>query len=479
MDQASISEHGVPGYSLMQRAGRFAFEAAYERWPAAKTWLVLCGAGNNAGDGYVIATLARAAGLAVDLVAIKPPQSLGGDAASAWRDFHRAGGEVKEFDGSLCDSADVIVDALLGTGLDRAVAGAYQDAVEAVNASKAKVVAVDVPSGINGDTGAVMGAAVQADLTASFVGRKQGLYLGSGPDYCGHVVFSDLDIPVAVRKQAKATLAIYHEDQLCRLLRARPATAHKGLYGHVLVIGGNRGMPGAVRLAGEAALRGGAGLVTVATRPENIAAVVGQRPELMCVGIEQLDDLDPVLAKATVLALGPGLGCDDWAMALLNRVLPVPVPKVLDADALNLLADEPRRQNDWILTPHPGEAARLLGKETAELQADRLAGLQELVDRYGGTVVLKGRGSLIGDRQTLPWLIDAGNPGMAVAGMGDVLTGLAAGLWAQFPEQPLDCAAAAAFVHARAGDAAAAQGERGLIPTDLLAQLRPCLNPRV
>ncbi len=477
MDRETITEHGVPGYALMQSAGRFAFRATRERWPAAKTWLVLCGAGNNAGDGYVIAGLARAAGLEVVLAAVKPPDSLQGDAALAWRDFERAGGRVRDFDARLCDAADVIVDALLGTGLDRAVGGVYLEAIEAVNASAAKVLAVDVPSGLNGDTGVVMGVAVRADLTATFVGRKQGLYLGYGPDHCGELVFSDLDIPAAVLTKAQASLAIYGDDQLRDLLQPRPATAHKGLFGHVLVIGGNHGMAGAARLAGEAALRAGAGLVTVATRPENIAAVVGQRPELMCSGITGVDDLKPLLEKATVVAVGPGLGCDDWAMALLNGVFSAEGRKVLDADALNLLAKRPRRNDDWILTPHPGEAARLLGMNTAELQADRLGALRELAHRYGGVTILKGRGSLVGDGRSVPWLIDAGNPGMATAGMGDVLTGLTAGLWAQFPQRPRDCAAAAAFVHARAGDQAALPGQRGLIPTDLLAQIRPCLNP--
>jgi hydroxyethylthiazole kinase-like uncharacterized protein yjeF len=239
-------------------------------------------------------------------------------------------------------------------------------------------------------------------------------------------------------------------------------------------------MGGAVRLAGEAALRGGAGLVSVATRPDNVAALTAGRPELMVRGIETETDLDALLERADIIAVGPGLGTDDWASHVYARSLAAGRPLVMDADALNLLALQPESRDDWILTPHPGEAARLLRTTTQAVQADRPGAVQALVNKYGGTVLLKGHGSLIAAASTAcPWLIRAGNPGMGTAGMGDVLTGLAAALLAQSSDDvSLDeVAASAGWAHAAAGDRAAAQGERGLIATDLMQELRSSLNP--
>ena len=274
-------------------------------------------------------------------------------------------------------------------------------------------------------------------------------------------------------------LTIFGHLELAELVRPRPRTAHKGNHGHVLVIGGNTGMGGAVRLAGEAALRAGAGLVSVATRTANVPALTAGRPELMARGIETEAELSRLLERADVLAIGPGLGADDWAHLLFSRALASGKPLVLDADALNLLAAQPVKRDDWILTPHPGEAARLLRTDARAVQADRLGAARALVNKYGGTVLLKGHGTLIdGAAAPTPWLIRAGNPGMGTAGMGDVLTGIAAALLGQFPAARRDrLAAAAAFVHATAGDRAAGHAERGLLATDLMQELRVCLNP--
>ena len=477
MDRVAIEDLGVPGYTLMSRAGAAVVQAAQERFSHARHWLILCGAGNNAGDGYVIARIAADAGVDARVVAISDPDKLTGDAARAWTDFRQAGGRLVDFGPDELERADLVVDALLGTGLDRPLAGQYLDVVQAVAACGRPVVAVDIPTGLHGGTGEIMGAALRADLTVTFVGLKQGLYLGSGPDHVGELVFADLAIPRADLPVLDPGFAIYASADLAPLVAPRPATAHKGRFGHVLVVGGNQGMGGAVRLAGEAALRAGAGLVSVGTRSGNVAASISSRPELMSRGIEDPAELQTLLDRATVVALGPGLGTDDWAQALFAAVMNASQPKVLDADALNLLAAAPSRRDDWILTPHPGEAARLLDTTTAEVQQDRLGALGDLVARYGGTVLLKGRGSLVGAQGRLPQLIDRGNPGMATAGMGDVLTGLTAGLLAQYPALAFDVAAAAAFVHAVAGDRAATAGQRGLLAADLLAEIRPCLNP--
>jgi NAD(P)H-hydrate epimerase len=485
LDRIAIEEQGIPGYELMTRAGQAFFAAAVERYPAAHRWLILCGSGNNAGDGYVIARLALDAGLNVQVVACSDPAKLAGDAATARQDFndHSNGSDALEWTGSIdAGEHDLLIDALLGTGLDRDLGGAYLDAVAAINATGLPALAVDIPSGLNGATGAIMGAAVNASLTVSFVGLKQGCLLGKGPDVCGELLLDDLGIAPVADTRVPPSLHIFGPAQAEQLLPRRARSGHKGTYGHVLVIGGNTGMGGAVRLAGEAALRSGAGLVSVATRPEHTQAILEARPELMCRGITAAADIDELLARASVLALGPGLGQDDWAQQLFHRALAAGKPLVVDADALNLLAGAPVQRNDWVLTPHPGEAGRLLESSSGAVQADRLAALEGLVRRYGGTVLLKGHGTLVASADTkAPWLIRGGNPGMGTAGMGDVLTGVTAAMLAQFGEADggnfKQVAATAAWLHATAGDRAAVGGERGLIASDLFTELRKCLNP--
>jgi NAD(P)H-hydrate epimerase len=258
-------------------------------------------------------------------------------------------------------------------------------------------------------------------------------------------------------------------------LPRRRRTAHKGDFGHVLVIGGGRGMPGAARLAGEAALRAGAGLVTLAVHPDN-AGIVATRPELMCVATRSAAELAAVFARATVVAVGPGLGQDDWARGLFDAAIASGRPLVVDADALNLLAAEPRALEHWVLTPHPGEAGRLLGTGSADVQADRLQAAHALQSRYGGVVVLKGAGSIVRDAADVPAICDRGNPGMAAGGMGDVLTGVIAGVAAQCADLGR-AARAGVLVHAQAGDLAARRGERGMTASDVLEQVRPCVNP--
>ncbi len=477
MDRTAIERLGIPGYTLMTRAGQATFDDARGQFPAARRWLVLCGAGNNAGDGYVVARLARVAGLDVTVAAISDPAKLTGDAATARDDYLSNGATIAEFDPAQIGTADLVLDAMLGTGLDRPLGGAYLDAVNALATTRVPVIAVDIPTGLNGETGAIMGAAVRADLTATFVGSKQGLYLGSGPEHAGEVRFHDLGIPAAELAAIEPTLRLHADADSFALLGRRGRADHKGKFGHVLIVGGNRGMGGAPRLAGEAALRVGAGLVSVAAHPDVAASITAGRPELMCHGVRGPDDLDELLDRATVVALGPGLGRDDWSWRIFQRIIGCRQPKIVDADALNILAEESVRRDDWILTPHPGEAARLLGTDSGAVQTDRLAAVAHIAARYGGVAVLKGHGTLIQAPGEQPVLVRRGNPGMATAGMGDVLTGVAAGLLAQFPDEALRTAAVAVDVHASAGDLAAASGERGLIASDLFAHLRALVNP--
>lgn len=474
LDRRAIVECGIPGYELMTRAGHATLNALRARWGGARSLCVLCGPGNNGGDGYVVARVARAQGLRVAVVALSDPTQLQGDARKAYQEFAAAGGRCEPWSPRVLE-VDVIVDAIFGTGLAREVVGPVLDVLQALRAAHRPVVAVDIPSGLHADTGAVLGAAVRADMTVTFIGRKLGFYLGAGPDHVGQLVFDDLAVPAQAYAAVPASADLITPSVVAQALPRRPRTAHKGRHGHVLVVGGGPGMAGAARLAGDAALRAGAGLVTVATHPSSLVALAG-RPELMSVAVERVADLVPALERATVVAVGPGLGQSEWARAVHAAVLGAHMPTIVDADALNLLGGSIVHRDDWVLTPHPGEAARLLDTSNDAVQGDRLGAARALQLRYGGMAVLKGAGTVVQGPSGLPAICDRGNPGMAVAGMGDVLTGVIAGIAAQCGNLGLG-ARAGVFVHAQAGDLAAAKGERGLLASDVILQLRQCVNP--
>ncbi len=475
VDSLAIAS-GISGGTLMARAGATAFAVLRAHWPQARRIAVLCGVGSNAGDGLVLARLARVAGYDVSVLCVGDISVLRGDALQALNDYRAAGGVPQDFIEADLAAADVLVDALFGTGLTREVGGAWRASVEAINAAAAPVLALDLPSGLHADSGAVLGSAVRAAVTVTFIARKQGLYTGAGRAHAGRIICDDLGVPSSVYTVISPDALLLAQDALVDRLSPRARDAHKGSFGRVLVVGGEQGMSGAVRLAAEAAARVGAGLVSVATRAAHAAIVSAVRPELLCYGVETAAQLAPLLARANIVAIGPGLGQNKWARELLGRVLDTQLPLVVDADALNLLAREPLRRDHWILTPHPGEAARLLQCCTAEIEADRYRAVRELAARYGGVVVLKGAGTLIA-RQGAPVMVcAAGNPGMASGGMGDVLTGVIAGLLAQgLPWY--EAAYTGVLAHGLAGDAAARDGERGLLAGDLLECLRRIVNP--
>lgn len=478
LDRIAIEECGIPSDELMARAGAAAFAELRRRWPRATRLAVFCGSGNNGGDGYVLARLALEAGLAVSLYALSEVSAARGAAARAAERWRNAGGAIAPWAGADLDGCEVIVDALLGTGFDRAPEGVWRDAITAIGASGLPVLAIDVPSGLDADRGSAPGAVVRADLTVTFIGLKTGLFTGRGRELAGEVRFSDLGLSETVLARVDPTAARLSPEVFGALLRPRRRGAHKGDFGHVLVIGGDHGMSGAARLAAEAAARSGAGLVSVATRAAHAPLLSVARPELMAHGVEAVTDLTPLLARADVLAVGPGLGRGAWSRAMFDAALDSGLPLVVDADGLNLLAERSLQRDDWVLTPHPGEAGRLLGIGVEQIELDRYAAAAALEERYGGVVVLKGAGTLVRGPAGATAVCDAGNPGMASGGMGDVLTGLIAGLLAQ----RITCADAAGLgvlLHAMAGDrAAAAGGERGLLAGELLRQLRPLLNPR-
>jgi NAD(P)H-hydrate epimerase len=471
LDRCAI-DGGIPGFELMARAARAALDTLRRRWSDARSICALCGPGNNGGDGFLLAALAREAGLEAEVVAISEHAS--GDAGLARARYQRGGGEVMPVDTRL-PQADVYVDGLFGSGLNRAPSGAAADLIHMLNGQSKPVLAVDVPSGLNADTGTPFDPCVRAAATACFVGWKRGLFTAHGPDCCGDCTLATLDVPPSVHaSQISAAILLTPE-----ALPPRARDSHKGRYGHVLALGGDIGAGGAVRLCAEAAVRVGAGLVSIATREANVSPILAARPELMPRGVHVPRNLQPLLASANVLAIGPGLGRDEWGQGLWQAALDSGKPTVLDADGLNLLAEYERGLPEHtVLTPHPGEAARLLGNSTTEVQADRFAAARRLAERYQSVVVLKGAGSLIaspdGDVAVCPW----GNPGMASGGMGDVLTGVIAGLLAQ-GLGAWDAACLGVGVHARAGDLAARAGERGLLASDLFAYLRALVNGRV
>lgn len=465
------------GWDLMSQAGQAAWQCLLQHWPQAQRIGVVVGAGNNGGDGLVLARHALQAGREVRVVAMpgRPPSTALAQRAAS--DFSAAGGSVIDFDGAL-PQADIWVDALFGLGFDRAPEGSAQALIVALTTQAAPVLALDVPSGVDADRGAVPGVAVRAALTLQFIVAHRGLYTGDALDHCGQKHLAPLQVPAAAWQGVAPAAEHWTQARLPALLPPRRANTHKGESGHVLCVGGNHGSGGAIAMAAEAALRAGAGLLSLGTRRDHVGPLLARLPEAMTHALEDSDALPALLDKAKVVAIGPGLGQDEWARALFARVLASPRPLVLDADSLNLLAQDPRALPAAILTPHPGEAARLLGCSTADVQSDRYTAAQALVERFHAVVVLKGAGSIVAAPGQRPRLIAAGNPGMAVGGMGDLLTGIIASLRAQgLPA--FDAAAAGALLHALAGDRAAADGARGLLPTDLLAPLRRLANPEL
>ena len=477
LDRLAIEKFGIPSYTLMCRAAEAAVAALRQRWPAAQSLAVYCGAGNNAGDGYVVARLACDLGMQARVIAVVPPDRLSGDAARAWNDYRDQGGSVEPFDANRLADEDVLVDALLGNGLDRELRGDFLAAVTAMDAAPRPVLSLDIPTGLHTDTGLPMGAAVHADLTVTFVGLKLGLYIGEGADYRGALEFAGLGIPTAAHAMVEPPMERLTGASVKAILPPRPRTAHKGDAGSLLLVGGGPGMSGAIRLAAEAALRSGAGLVRVATHPDSVGAVMAGRAEVMCVAIEDALQLEPWLQAADGVVLGPGLGQSAWARAVFQQVLASELPLVLDADGLNLLCEEGRARGKWMLTPHPGEAARLLGISTRSIQANRPDAARQISNRFQCVAVLKGAGTLVAaPEEALIGLCDKGNPGMATAGMGDVLAGILGGLLVQSGDLAA-VARAGVWIHAACGDAAAQGGERGLLAGDLMAYIRDAVNP--
>ena len=464
---------------LMARAGLAAWRLLLDRWPQAQRIGIVCGPGNNGGDGYVLAELARSSGRHVFVLRLSDEVKVGA-ARRAAEAYLQAGGEAATFivDDAL-PQADVWVDALFGIGLHRALEGAAADIVAALNQNRTSpMLALDVPSGVDADTGHHDGLAVRATVTLSFIAGTPGLYTGRRRESVGEVVIDTLGIAEHVFDDLEPAVRVASPDALALWLKPRMRNAHKGAFGTVLCIGGDHGTGGAIALCAEAAHRAGAGMVSAATRAEHVPMMLSRRPECMVRAAGSATELEPMLDRCTVVAIGPGLGCGTWGEALLTAALAKRLPTVIDADGLNLLSKSSKTQEMAVLTPHPGEAARLLKTTVAEIERDRIASAQRLAEQYGCVVVWKGAGSIVAMPGEIPVLIDAGNPGMAAGGMGDVLTGVIAAMLAQFGGSHFEATICGVLLHAAAGDAAARDGgERGLLPSDLFPHLRRLANP--
>lgn len=464
---------------LMARAGLAAWRLLLDRWPQAQRIGIVCGPGNNGGDGYVLAELARSSGRHVFVLRLSDDVKAGA-ARRAADAYLQAGGEAATFivDDAL-PQADVWVDALFGIGLHRALEGAAADIVAALNHDHASpVLALDVPSGVDADSGYHDGLAVRATVTLSFIAGKPGLYTGRGRESAGDVVIDTLGLADHVFDDLEPAARVARPDALALWLKPRARNAHKGAFGTVLCIGGDHGTGGAIALCAEAAHRAGAGMVSAATRAEHVPVILARRPECMARAVDSATGLAPLLDRCTVVAIGPGLGRGEWGKALLAAALAEGLPTVIDADGLNLLSESLETLDMAVLTPHPGEAARLLKTTVAEVEHDRIASARRLAAQCGCVVVWKGAGSIVAMPGEIPVLIDAGNPGMAAGGMGDVLTGTIAAMLAQFDASHFEATICGALLHAAAGDAAARDGgERGLLPSDLFAHLRRLANP--
>jgi len=493
LDRLANKQCSSDGYELMEQAGEAAFMAILSQWPSVRQLLVLCGKGNNGGDGFVVARLAKQHEIDVQLVLTGDESELCGYAKLAAIDTFKQGVTtipLSQVNWPGVMDGCVVVDALLGTGLNADVSGSMAQLIETVNASGLPVLAIDVPTGINATTGALQGVAIKARTTISMIAFKQGLFTGAGPAYAGQVRLA----PLAVDKKLiqdqppSSRLVNWQHLQESPFFAKRALDSHKGHFGHVMIVGGDLGCGGAVSLAAGAALKSGAGLVSVATREEHVNAILARHPEAMVHSVSSGQDLQPLLERADVIVIGPGLGQSYWGEQLLQQVMALTTPVVLDADALNILAKgriaHNLSQRISVITPHPGEAARLLYQKDEDadnvaVQTDRFASAALLSETFTSSVVLKGLGSLVCSGAQMSICSD-GNPGMASAGSGDVLSGVVASLLAQhvsaLSESLHDLVSSAVCLHSAAADEAAKAGQAGMVASDIVDQLRGLLK---
>ena len=487
-DRITIDELGLPGLVLMEAAASAVTDVVTERFADLGRVAVLCGPGNNGGDGLAVARQLRCRGIDVEVGLLVAPGSLKGDAArqlSLARAFgvpvRECAGDLDALDIVLAD-AGVVVDALFGTGLDRALGARWLEVVQRINGRGVPVVAVDIPSGLSGSSAAIPGEAVEAAVTVTFAAPKVAHVLPPACWRCGEVAVGEIGIPPWVL-DSHSSIGLLEAEDVAGWLPRRPVDAHKGSFGHEVLIAGRVGRAGAAALAARAGVLAGAGLVTVATAAGAVAAIQAVVLEAMvdplpvdAAGVITGAGVDGLLEKATAIAIGPGLGVGEGAARLLAWVLQRwHGPLLLDADALTLLAGQPEtlagREAPTVLTPHPGELARLLGTTTAAVVADRLDAARRLARLAGATVLAKGARTIVAEPDGRAVVNPTGSAGLASGGAGDVLTGVIGALLAQgLPG--LEAAAAAAYLHGRAAELAGAEYP-GAVPASAVASSLP------
>ena len=491
IDNLAIKEKEISGYSLMQRAAEFALDVILKEFGPLEELVIFCAKGKNSGDGFLLGSLAKEFGLNVTIVTCCPSKEIKGVSSKAFKEMKASKARIISINsiGKLKVSRKaVIVDALIGTGIKGNLRKNIKDSILALNrlGTKLPVVSLDIASGVNPDTGEVKDICVYADITITFVAQKRGCFTSIGKKVSGEVMYSDLEIPKKLFTKVTATSSIVNFEEYIDKVVYREQDAHKGNFGHVLVIGGDRGLGGAGLLASKAAVYSGAGLTSLVTRPEHVNASLVSCPEVMVKGVNSGQDLEEHLIKPTVIAIGPGLGQTAWSEQMIQRVFweaeKREVTVIMDADALNLIpklklsSKLPRR---LVLTPHPGEAATLLNTNVETIESDRFAYSAKIQKKFNATVVLKGSGTVICHQKNgvQQWgICNAGNPGMASGGMGDVLTGIIAGMIAQGLTAKEACEVGV-DLHAKAADQASFDlGEVGLTPSDVIEELRYLLK---
>lgn len=495
MDRLTIQEHGVPSLTLMERAGECITEAILENFrPAAKKGvLVVVGKGNNGGDGFVVARFLKQKRIPCEVVFLGMRAQLTRDAAHNCRAFERLKGKVAEVTPGALEvlagklpGKGLLVDAILGTGIRSEVRGLYAEAISLMNASGVPILAVDIPSGLDSDRGTPLGEAIQAEMTVSLGYAKLGEVIHPGIEFVGALVVGDIGIDPAAVAKVRPAVELLTREEVGSLVPHRQADTHKGSYGHLLVLAGSRGKTGAAVLACRAAQRSGAGLVTLAA-PRSLNSIfatllVESMTELLRENsAEEMEELTAqewsrLLERKSALVFGPGIGVTDATRNTLRWLLRhLPMPWVIDADGLNNLSlDIERLKNARtppVLTPHPGEMARLIGQTTAVVNQDRVGIAREFATKHRCYVVLKGARSVIATPDGKIYINPTGNPGMASGGMGDVLAGMLGALLAQ-GFNPADAMKLGVFLHGFVGDRVADEkGEIGLIASDIIEGL--------
>lgn len=463
LDHLAMTEDGYSSWQLMGNAARAVWSAVQQRWPMLESIVVMAGCGNNGGDGFALAAIIKKAGLSVTVITVGELSRQSAEAKKYRLSWEQQHGETRHWPTSIPD-CDLIIDGLLGIGLDRQLDENWIAIIEQLNQLKVARVSIDIPSGLNADTGTALPIAFKADLTVTFIGRKAGCYVADGPDYCGQIMFDDLGLTEISRSKIPALGTLLEVDNIS-LPAQRKNNSYKMQFGHVVVIGGGASMAGAARLAGMAALRCGAGLVSLCVHSSNQIAASCQHPELMVTNWNQLNE---AVQRASVVLVGPGLGQTAETATMLEFLATIDKPLVIDADALRVSFLATLQTTRCVITPHPGEAARILQITSQQVQQDRLAAQLQLINNWPVVSILKGAGSLVGQQESALSLCAHGHAGMATAGMGDVLSGMIAGYLAQGLSS-LNAARSAVLIHAMAAEYYASEyAASGLIASDII-----------